>query len=129
MKPFLVVKIFDITWQNSGKFWQQSGKMLSTMSVNYKFPTNYEKIKETMFENCWQKKSAVHPVFRSWIPQAVQKRVLCRSRRDVFNEYLVAKIGFDTEENEPCKVFGHLSDNRQSPDYFLVVVDNRQRGL
>ena len=29
---------------------------------------------------------------------------MCRSRREVSNEYLVAIIGFDTEENEPCKV-------------------------
>ena len=29
---------------------------------------------------------------------------MCRSRREVSNAYLVAIIGFDTEENEPCKV-------------------------
>ncbi len=29
---------------------------------------------------------------------------ICRSRRELSNEYLVTKIGFDTAENEPCKV-------------------------
>ena len=29
---------------------------------------------------------------------------MCRSRRELSNEYLVVKIGFDTAENEPCKV-------------------------
>ena len=29
---------------------------------------------------------------------------MCRSRRELSNEYLLAKIGVDMEENEPCKV-------------------------
>ena len=29
---------------------------------------------------------------------------MCRSRRELSNEYLVAKIGVDTAENEPSKV-------------------------
>ena len=28
----------------------------------------------------------------------------CRSRQELFNEYLLAKFGVDTAENEPCKV-------------------------
>ena len=28
----------------------------------------------------------------------------CRSRQELFNEYLLAKIRFDTAENEPLKV-------------------------
>ena len=35
--------------------------------------------------------------------RAVQRSTLCRSWRELSNEYLVAKIGFDTAENEPCK--------------------------
>ena len=34
----------------------------------------------------------------------VQRSALCRSRRELSNEYLFAKFGFDTAENEPCKV-------------------------
>ena len=29
---------------------------------------------------------------------------MCRSRRELSNDYLLAKFGFDTAENEPCKV-------------------------
>ena len=29
---------------------------------------------------------------------------LCRSRRELSNAYFLVKIGFDTAENEPCKV-------------------------
>ena len=29
---------------------------------------------------------------------------MCRSRRELSNEYLLAKFGFDPAENEPCKV-------------------------
>ena len=29
---------------------------------------------------------------------------MCRSRRELSNEYLLAEFGFDTAENEPCKV-------------------------
>ena len=36
--------------------------------------------------------------------RAVQQRSSCKSRRERNNEYLLAKIGFDTAENEPCKV-------------------------
>ena len=30
--------------------------------------------------------------------------ISCRSRQEPSNEYLVAKFGFDTAENEPLKV-------------------------
>ena len=33
----------------------------------------------------------------------MQRYVLCRSRRELSNDYLFAKFGFDTTENEPCK--------------------------
>ena len=42
--------------------------------------------------------------FRLWIPKAVQRSALCRSRRELSNAYLLAKNGVDTAENEPCKV-------------------------
>ena len=34
----------------------------------------------------------------------MQRSALCRSRRELSNAYLLAKIRFDTAENEPCKV-------------------------
>ena len=33
----------------------------------------------------------------------MQRSALCRSQRELSNEYLLAKIGFDTAENEPAK--------------------------
>ena len=34
----------------------------------------------------------------------MQRSALCRSRRELSNEYFLAKFGFDTAEKEPCKV-------------------------
>ena len=36
--------------------------------------------------------------------RTVQRSALCRSRRELSNAYFLAKCGFDTAENEPCKV-------------------------
>ena len=33
----------------------------------------------------------------------------CRSRQELSNEYLLAKIGFDPAENEPLKVWQQLA--------------------
>ena len=39
---------------------------------------------------------------------------LCRSRRELSNAYLLAKIGVDTAENEPLEVWGKIQFNIQS---------------
>ena len=49
----------------------------------------------------------------------VQRSALCRSRRELSNAYLLAKIGVDTAENEPCKVCP-LSAYR-SPRFVLLA--------
>ena len=36
--------------------------------------------------------------------KAVQRSAWCRSRRELSNEYLLAKFGVDTAENEPFQV-------------------------
>ena len=36
--------------------------------------------------------------------RTVQRSALCRSRRELSNAYFLAKFGFDTAVNEPCKV-------------------------
>ena len=36
--------------------------------------------------------------------RTVQRSALCRSRQELSNEYLLAKIGVDTAENEPLNV-------------------------
>ena len=45
---------------------------------------------------------------------------MCRSRRELSNAHLLAKIGVDTAENEPCKVCP-LSAYR-SPRYYQIAV-------
>ena len=54
---------------------------------------------------------------------------MCRSRREVSfqidpnsNEYLLAKIGVDTAENEPLKVWGKIQFDIHSPPYFQAIV-------
>ena len=39
----------------------------------------------------------------------VQRSALYRSQRELSNEYLLAKIGVDTAENEPLEVWGNCS--------------------
>ena len=46
---------------------------------------------------------------------------MCRSRRELSNECLLAKVGVDTAENEPCKVCP-LSAYR-SPRYMVIALD------
>ena len=36
--------------------------------------------------------------------KTVRRTALCRCRRELSNEYLLATFGFDTAEKEPCKV-------------------------
>ena len=50
------------------------------------------------------KEHSFFPNFRLWIPKTVQRSALCRSRRVLSNQYLLAKFGFDTADNEPSKV-------------------------
>ena len=42
---------------------------------------------------------------------------LIRSRKMLQNEYLLAKIGLDTAENEPLQVWGVIQFNIQSTPY------------
>ena len=38
----------------------------------------------------------------------MQSSALCRSRRELSNEYLLAQVGVDTAENEPLEVWGEI---------------------
>ena len=54
----------------------------------------------------------------------MQRSAFCRSRRELSNEYLLAKFGFDTAENEPLKVriTDHTFDHIPSVLYCLSRV-------
>ena len=47
----------------------------------------------------------------------MQRSALCRSRRELSNAYLLAKIGVDTAENEPLEVWGKI----QNIQYYSIV--------
>ena len=47
----------------------------------------------------------------------MQRSALCRSRRELSNAYLLAKIRVDTAENEPLEVWGKIQFNIHSPPY------------
>ena len=44
---------------------------------------------------------------------------LCRSRRELSNEYLLAKIGVDTAENEPLEIWGKIQFTIHFTPYWL----------
>ena len=58
--------------------------------ANFAFFANFSK----QSGKCWTKTNC----------RALQRSALCRSRRELSNAYLLAKFGFDTGENEPCKI-------------------------
>ena len=47
--------------------------------------------------------------------RTVQMSALCRSRQELSNEHLLAKIGVDTAENEPLEVWGKIQFIIHSP--------------
>ena len=59
--------------------------------------------------------------------RTVQRSALCRSRRELSNEYLLAKIGVDTAENEPLEIWGKIQFIVHSPPYLQVVVAVEER--
>merc|ERR1712159_365396 len=54
--------------------------------------------------------------------RTVQRSALCRSRRELSNAYLLAKIGVDTAENEPLEVWGE-----NSIQYSLQSLERKRR--
>ena len=56
-------------------------------------------------------------LFLGFDSKTVQRSALCRSRRELSNEYLLAKIGVDTAENEPLEVWGKIQFIIQLPPY------------
>ena len=48
---------------------------------------------------------------KNWVWSGAKVCQSCRSRKMLQNEYLLAKFGFDTAENEPLKVWGVIQFN------------------
>ena len=51
------------------------------------------------FAKFWKKTAKNSAIFNEHF-EIRERSALCRSRRELSNEYLLAKIGFDTAENE-----------------------------
>ena len=59
----------------------------------------------------------------------MQRSALCRSRRELSNEYLLAKFGFDTAENEPDLRFENFSTTQGFNFYYFPYVSHPQIGV
>ena len=59
----------------------------------------------------------------------MQRRALCRSRRELSNEYLLDEIGVDTAESEPLEVWGKIQFTIHFTPYSrpLVLLSARVR--
>ena len=57
----------------------------------------------------------------------MQRSALCRSRRELSNEYLLTKIGVDTAENEPLEVWGKIQFIIHLPPYRSDLADGVPR--
>ena len=69
------------------------------------------------------------PHFSSMDSKTVQRSALCRSRRELSNEYLLAKIGVDTAENEPVEVWGKNSIQYSIVSLVFSLFSVRRRSL
>jgi hypothetical protein len=98
----------------------KSGKKASKFAEKMQISTKKLKkignsiIQSRIFLAIFDEKIEIGPSFRIWIPKTVQRSALCRSRRELSNEYLLAKIGVDTAENEPLDVWGKIFNIIQS---------------
>ena len=89
-----------------GKIPKKFGENLARFSKKFsKILANFAKIlkKSAKFQQFLTKKLRLENVSWFWgfDSKTVQRSALCRSRRELSNEYLLAKFGFDTAENEP----------------------------
>ena len=60
----------------------------------------FSKILANLVKILWK----VQSLTKCWELTTVQRSALCKSRRELSNEYFLAKFLFDTAENEPCKI-------------------------
>ena len=96
--------------QNLANIQQQSGKTCKFLSksanISAIFYESFEIRERLLFSPFFGVVLArsFFPHFSIMDSKTVQRRALCRSRRELSNEHFLGKFGFDTAENEPCKV-------------------------
>ena len=101
-QSILILIIF--AWTASYLFRVFSGNM-TFMEQRKRYREAYEKLTD---EKILQKFEAMTEGEKIELLKAVQRSALCRSRRELSNAYLLAKIGVDTAENEPLEVWGKI---------------------
>ena len=82
--PIKITEILRNSWGNRRKFYENF-KICRLLWKSTKIASNFAKLCESLEKS--QKSGMV-------------QRKKCRSRQELSNEYLLAKIGFDTAENE-----------------------------
>ena len=87
------------------EFVAKSGqKFIKNSQKNTKFDAENEKseIQYSFAKKCWRFLAEILRL------KSGARSGLCRSRRELSNEYLLAKIGVDTADNEPLEVRGKI---------------------
>ena len=104
----------EIFWnlRNSQHFLKNSAKFREIfVRIGAKFDENGWKI-AIFYKNLNKNmKKFAEILLKFWILSGAKVCKTCRSRKMLSNEYLLAKIGADTEENEPSKVWPFLVQN------------------
>ena len=97
----------------SGVWREIRKKIIKISQKNAKFDEENEKNRKfnySIAKKCWRfltKKLRLENT-QTDPTRTVQRSALCRSRRELSNEYSLAKIGVDTAENEPLEVWAKI---------------------
>ena len=86
-------------------------KFHKTLEEKCKFDAENEKNRKFIIHS---RKNVDDFWLKFWDRRTVRRSALRRSRRELSNEYLLTKFGFDTAENEPPKVWGGEGSQRPS---------------
>ena len=86
--------------KKNGEIWRKFSKILANSANFGKKTAKISAIFNENFEIRERFPPHGFPRFLGFDSKAVQRSALCRSRRELSNEYLLAKIGVDTAENE-----------------------------
>ena len=90
--------------QNSNDYREIPKKIHQILSEIFRISLSKFKILQTFLKIPKKMRRNFAEIFEFRAVQRIAKLKSCRSRKMLKNEYLDAKIGLDTEENEPSKV-------------------------
>ena len=102
--------------------WREIRKKSQILKKNAKFDEN-EKIENSIIQS---RKNVDDFWLKFWDWRTVQRIALCRSWRELSNEFLLDEIGVDTAENEPLEVWGKII---QYYSFVSLLASQRPSGL